>query len=72
MGSFIPFAVTKEQRLTAGDPRPSLEERYGTHSRYVAIVEAEASRLVGERLLLPEDADAYIEVAQSCALGLPP
>ena len=72
MGSFIPFAVTKEQRLTAGDPRPSLEERYGTHSRYVAIVEAEASRLVGERLLLPEDADAYIEAARSRALGLPP
>jgi len=72
MGSFIPFAVTKEQRLTAGDPRLSLEERYGTHSRYVAIVEAEASRLVGERLLLPEDADAYIEAARSRALGLPP
>jgi hypothetical protein len=30
-GSFIPFAVSKEQRTTAGDPRKSLQERYGSH-----------------------------------------
>ncbi len=28
-GSFIPFARTRAERLAAGDPRPSLEERYG-------------------------------------------
>ena len=72
MGSFIPFAVTKEQRLTTGDPRRSLEERYGTHSRYVAAVAAAANRLVTERVLLPEDANAYIEAARNRALGLPP
>jgi alpha/beta hydrolase family protein len=72
MGSFIPFAVTKGQRLAAGDPRPSLEERYGTHGRYVTAVEAVAGRLVAERLLLPEDASAYIEAARSRELGLPP
>jgi hypothetical protein len=71
MGAFIPFATTKAQRLATGDPRPSLEERYGTHSRYVQAVKAAAQRLVAERLLLPEDASAYIEAAKSRALGLP-
>lgn len=71
MGSFIPFAVTREQRLATGDPRPSLEERYGTHSRYVQAVKAAADRLVAERLLLPEDANAYVETARNRVLGLP-
>lgn len=71
MGSFIPFAVTREQRLAAGDPRPSLEERYGTHGRYVQEVKAAADQLVAERLLLPEDANAYVETARNRVLGLP-
>lgn len=71
MGSFIPFAVTKAQRLATGDPRPSLEERYGTHGRYVQAVEAAADRLIAERLLLLEDARAYVEAARSRKLGMP-
>ncbi|HEV8714807.1 MAG TPA: alpha/beta hydrolase domain-containing protein [Candidatus Binatia bacterium] len=71
MGSFIPFATTKAQRLATGDPRLSLEERYATHSDYVRAVEAAAERLVAERLLLPEDAKAYIETAKNRELGLP-
>ena len=35
-GGYIPFAKTKAERMAAGDPRPSLEERYGTHEDYVA------------------------------------
>jgi len=30
-GSYIPFATTKSMRLTRGDPRKSLEERYKDH-----------------------------------------
>ncbi|HKA53179.1 MAG TPA: alpha/beta hydrolase domain-containing protein, partial [Candidatus Binatia bacterium] len=71
MGSFIPFATTKAQRLAAGDPRPSLEERYATQRGYVKAVEAVAERLVAERLLLPEDAKAYVEAAGRRELGLP-
>lgn len=71
MGSFIPFVATKEQRLMTGDPRLSLEERYETHSRYVAAITAAAERLVADRLLLPEDARAYIEAAKNRELGLP-
>ncbi|HEV7991716.1 MAG TPA: carboxylesterase family protein [Gemmatimonadaceae bacterium] len=55
-GGFIPFAATRAERLASGDPRPSLEERYGTHAAYVRGVRASAEKLVRERLLLPEDA----------------
>jgi alpha/beta hydrolase family protein len=65
-GSLIPFARTKADREAAGDPRPSLEERYGTHDAYVAAVEAAAAALVAERLLLRTDAAAYVETAKSC------
>jgi hypothetical protein len=49
-----------------------LEERYGTHARYVKEVEAACERLVAQRLLLPEDAIAYVEAAKERDLGLPP
>jgi hypothetical protein len=71
MGSFIPFARSKKERIAAGDPRLSLEERYATHSRYVEEVRAAAERLVAARLLLPEDAAAYVEAAKTRDLGLP-
>jgi hypothetical protein len=62
-GSFFPFAKTKAERQTTGDPRPSLEERYGTHENYVAAVRAAAMKMVRERFLLPEDADRLIAEA---------
>jgi hypothetical protein len=71
MGSFIPFARSRAERIAAGDPRPSLEERYATHNRYVEEVRAAAERLVAMRLLLPEDAAAYVEAAKKRDLGLP-
>ncbi len=62
-GSYVPFAKTKAERLQAGDPRPSLEERYGTRAAYVALLAQAAQALVQERLLLPEDAQRYVEAA---------
>jgi hypothetical protein len=41
---YIPFAKAKTERLAAGDPRPSLEERYGNQAGYVAAVRAAAER----------------------------
>lgn len=64
-GSFIPFARTRSERLASGDPRLSLEERYGTHDRYVALVRAAAERLVRGRYLLREDADRLIAEADA-------
>ena len=65
-GSFIAFARTRQERETARDPRPSLQERYGIREAYVAKVRAAAETLVGERLLLAADAEAYVEVAKAC------
>jgi len=62
---FIPFAKTAQQRLASGDPRRSLEERYGTHEGYVEKVREAAKRLVRERFLLQEDADRLIREAEA-------
>jgi hypothetical protein len=65
-GSLIPFACTRSQREAAGDPRPSLEERYGSRAAYAARVKEVADALVADRLLLPTDAAAYVKAAEEC------
>jgi hypothetical protein len=67
-GAFIPFAATKGERMAAGDPRPSLEERYGNHEGYVAAVKRAADRNVRDRFLLPEDAARLVAEAQASAV----
>ena len=62
-GSFIPFAATEADRQASGDPRPSFEARYPSHAAYVQAVSEAADTLVGERLLLPGDARAIVELA---------
>jgi hypothetical protein len=64
-GSYIPFAKTKAEREAAADPRPSIEERYGSRAAYVAKVKAAAAALTAERLLLPADAAAYVAAAET-------
>jgi hypothetical protein len=64
-GSFSPFAKTKAEREAAGDPRLSLEERYGSRAAYVAKVKVAADALVRDRLLLPADAAAYVKAAET-------
>ncbi|WP_207538479.1 alpha/beta hydrolase domain-containing protein [Sabulicella rubraurantiaca] len=68
-GSVVPFAASASAREAAGDLRPSLEERYETPAAYVAAVRQAAERLVGERLLLPEDAAAMVTAAENGALS---
>jgi hypothetical protein len=64
-GTYAPFAATSAARETNKDPRPSLEERYGTHAAYVKRVEDAATKLVGERVLLQEDAERMVARASS-------
>jgi hypothetical protein len=64
-GQSIPFATTKADRIAKSDPRLSLEERYKTHAGYVAAVAQAAHDLEKLRLLLPEDAQRYIEDAEA-------
>jgi hypothetical protein len=70
-GGYIPFAATRQQRIASGDPRPSLEERYGTHEIYVAKVRQTAQELVSQHLLLRTDADRLVLEAQKAAIPLP-
>jgi hypothetical protein len=62
-GSCLPFAIDKATRAAAGDPRPSIAERYKSGADYVAKVQAVVSALQKDRLLLAEDAKNYIERA---------
>jgi hypothetical protein len=67
-GSYVPFAKTKTERLANGDPRPSLEERYGNHGAYVQRVKEVVRELLEARLLLPEDAARLVDEAECCQL----
>ena len=63
-GSFIPFAATRADRRSSGDPRLSLEERYPDHASYVRAVRGAAKALVRDRLLLRRDADEIVALAR--------
>jgi hypothetical protein len=67
-GGMIPFARNAEERRANQDPRPSLEERYGSHEGYVAAVKKAAARAMAERFLLQEDAAALIAAAEKSAV----
>ena len=64
-GGMVPFFKTAAERLAAGDPRLSLEERYGTHAGYVAAVTAAANKAFSEGYLLAADRDALIAQAEA-------
>src|SRR5262249_49849987 len=62
-GLCLPFAKTQAERLAKGDPRLSLEERYGSHAAYVQRVSEVVRELLQARLLLPEDAARFVDAA---------
>ncbi len=71
-GSFIPFARDRAARDASGDPRLSLAERYPDQAAYVSAFRAAAERLVGQRFLLPDDAQALIAAAERSGVGAVP
>jgi hypothetical protein len=68
-GGVIPFAATRAERLAANDPRPAIEERWPDQAAYLAVVRASTARLVAERLLLAEDAQATVAAAEAGTLA---
>lgn len=62
-GGYVPFARTRAERLSTGDPRLSLEERYVNHDGYVAAVKAAAQKVSDQGYLLPADRDELIRQA---------
>ncbi len=60
LGSYIPFAKTRAERQKSGDPRPSLEERYGGFDAYRKRFADNYRRMVENGALLREDAERLI------------
>jgi hypothetical protein len=58
-GTVLAFAETRAARDAAGDPRPSLAERYADAAAFTAAVRDCAAALQRGRLLLAEDAEHY-------------
>lgn len=63
VGGMVPFARTQAERIAAGDPRLSLEERYGDHLGYVAAVKKASLRAYRMGFLLAADAEALVQAA---------
>ncbi len=64
-GAYWPFWDTQAHRQPTGDPRLSLEERYGTHAGYVCVVTAAANKAVEQGFLLVPDAQPLITQAST-------
>ncbi len=64
LGAYFPFAKTRKERLSSGDPRLSIEERYKNEDDYIRKVADAVRRLCEQWLLLPEDVDPLIEDAR--------
>jgi hypothetical protein len=65
LGGFIPFARTEAERAARGDPRPSLEARYGDHAGFVSRVRAVVAEQAALGWLLPDDAERLIREAEA-------
>ncbi len=59
-GSFAPFARTEAERRAAGDPRPSLQERYLTRQDFAAALRKAADQQVSDGFLLSEDEERAV------------
>ena len=79
LGSYLPFAPTKSERLESADPRRSIEERYTDLADYLEKIGMEMELMVQERLLLAEDVEplradarkAFNRVLKQTTRGVP-
>jgi Alpha/beta hydrolase domain len=62
-GSTIPFARTRREREFAGDPRPSIEERYTSRENYLEAVRRAAHELARAGYVLHEDVELTVTLA---------
>lgn len=64
-GGFIPFRRSKADRLAAGDPRLSLEERYGDRAGFLKRVAEVVAQEQAAGWLLPDDAARILREAEA-------
>ncbi len=62
-GSFIPFARNDNERITANDPRPSLQERYPTREAYRQAYAAATLALVEKGLIQGTEVNGMVDRA---------
>ena len=60
-GSFIPFPLTKADRIKSGDPRLSIEERYSSREDYLAKYQKAVNSLVQQRFLISVDVPIFMK-----------
>ena len=65
VGGMIPFAKNLAERQATGDPRLSLQERYGDHAGYVKAVTQAVERVQKSGFLLPQDGMRLIQEAEA-------
>jgi hypothetical protein len=72
-GQYIPFAATQAARTTAGDPRPSVAERYPSYSYYRTKVILAVDKLVRDRFLICDDTQDIVTrlIAAGQTAGVP-
>ncbi|WP_270934096.1 hypothetical protein [Falsiroseomonas oryzae] len=68
-GGAVPHAATRAVRPAANDPRPSPEARWPDLAADVPAVRDVITRLVAERLLLAEAAEAMVAAAAAGTLA---
>jgi hypothetical protein len=62
-GAWTPFYATKAEREKAGDPRPSLEERYASKEEFIGKVRAAILKLIEQRLMQESDFEPQVKQA---------
>lgn len=64
-GSTVPFPLTEGEREAAGDPRPSIAERYADLDDYLDQVRTAAECLVERHHLLAADIELCVDLARA-------
>jgi hypothetical protein len=72
-GQYIPFKAAKAERVAAGDPRPSVQERYHSYTQYRSKVIEAVDKLVKRRFMICDDTqDIVTRLLQAgLAAGVP-
>jgi len=63
VGSYIPFPKNREARARTGDPRKSIEERYGSREAYIEKIASAARTLAAGGYMLERDIPKMTEKA---------
>jgi hypothetical protein len=65
IGTYLPFALTRESREKNHDPRPSVAERYPSRAAYLGQVTEAALKLIQDGYVLREDLAGIVAQAEA-------